>query len=307
VIILNPVSGARQQRAALSKLQRRLRAVGVETEIRPTEAAGQARCLAAEAAKEADAVLAAGGDGTIREVCEGLVGTNVPLLVWPHGTENLVAKSLGFRAKADLIVSALQRGRCVDLDVGVANGRVFLVLSGCAFDAECTIRLARLRTGHITHLSYFWPIWRTFWEHKFPYLDITIDGNRFFEGHGMVFVGNMARYSIGLPVVRDARPDDGLLDVIVFPTRSRLKLLAHSIRAIFAAHIGRGGVAYQRGRSIRIDSPTPAAVQLDGDPAGTLPVDFEVRPKALRVMLPAIPPPKRTRIRWIGPLASQTQ
>jgi diacylglycerol kinase family enzyme len=102
----------------------------------------------------------------------------------------------------------------------------------------------------------------------------------------MAFVGNMSRYSLGLPVVRDARPDDGLLDLLILPCRNHLQLLGHSLRTVLARHVERGGARYLRFRRIRIESPERVPFELDGDCGGRLPLDVEVRPKALYVRLP---------------------
>src|SRR5690606_39084287 len=94
-MIINPVAGACQQAGALGQLLKQLRATGLSVEALATTAAGDARRLAGEAPGRADAVIAVGGDGTVCEVANGLSGSEVPLVIWPTGTENLVAKSLG--------------------------------------------------------------------------------------------------------------------------------------------------------------------------------------------------------------------
>jgi YegS/Rv2252/BmrU family lipid kinase len=286
VAIVNPVAGAYRQHSAMRVMLDRLRAMGMDVQVRTTNRPGHGTVLAREAAGLADYVIAGGGDGTIREVVEGLIGTTVPLMIWPTGTENLVAKSRGFRARADIIPSCLTAGRTAALDVATANGRAFLVVAGAGFDAEVVERLVRSRRGHITHLTYVEPIWRTFWTHRFPDLRIIHEGQTWWEGRGMAFVGNMARYSLGLPVVRDARPDDGLLDLLVLPCRDQIELLGHSIRTILARHIEHGGARYLRFKQLRIESPTRVPLETDGDPAGELPVNLDIKPQALQVRLP---------------------
>jgi len=287
VAIVNPVAGACRQHSAMRAMLDRLRAMGVEVCVQSTARAGHGRELAHQAAGAADYVIAGGGDGTVREVVEGLAGSPTPLMIWPTGTENLVAKSLGFRPSPDLIPHCLTAGRTIRVDVGTANGHGFLVVAGAGFDAEVVERLVRMRRGHITHLSYFEPIWRTFWTHRFPRLRILHEGQLWWEGRGMAFVGNMARYSLGLPVVRDARPDDGLLDLLVLPCTNQVQLLAHSVRTVLACHIEHGHARYLRFTQLRIESQDDEVpVELDGDFAGRLPLDLSVRPAALAVRLP---------------------
>ena len=185
-----------------------------------------------------------------------------------------------------LIPACLTAGRTKALDLGMANGRCFLVVAGVGFDAEVVARLVGCRRGHITHLTYTAPIWRTFWSHSFPPIRVIHEGEVWWEGRGLVFVGNMSRYSLGLPVVRDARPDDGLLDLLVLPCGNQLKLLAHAARTVLARHVEHGGARYLRFRQIRIESDGVVPVEMDGDAANHLPLDIEVRASALSVRLP---------------------
>ena len=292
VAIVNPISGASKQRKGLYVLLERLRAAGVQVECHRTRGPGDARCLARGAADRAELVIAVGGDGTVCETADGLAGTGVPMAVWPTGTENLVAKSLGFRAEPDLAMACLLRGRTLTMDLGVANGRSFMVVAGVGFDAEVVYRLTRVRVGHITHLSYAGPLWRTFWEHRWPTLLVTADGPDGplqWEGRGMIFVGNMARYSLGLGVVRDAQPDDGLLDLSIMACRNQLQLIGHSLRTLCRTHIEHRSVCYRRITRLHVESPAPVPIQTDGEAAGWLPLDISVRAGAIRVRVPPAP------------------
>jgi len=289
VMIVNPVAGARKQRDRLRLAQARLRAGGVTVETAQTCVAGDARRLAREAIGRYQAVMAVGGDGTVAEVVDGLSGSEVPLLIWPTGTENLIAKALGFRAEVDLPLTCLSQGRCVSLDLGVANGRSFLAITGVGFDAEAVHRLSRVREGHITHFAYVGPLWRTFWEHRFPQLSVTWDGRFSWQGRGLVFIGNLAAYALQLPVVRDARADDGLLDLLILPCSNQLRLIQHSILTLAGGrHIEQPDVRYERVKHVRIESAEAVPVEVDGDEAGCLPLEVTVRPGAIRVLVPPL-------------------
>jgi YegS/Rv2252/BmrU family lipid kinase len=283
--IMNPVAGASRQRAAIRRLLDALSRRGARVELRQTAGAGDAIRLAREASGTTDAVIAIGGDGTVCEVVNGLTGGPTPLLIWPTGTENLVAKSLGFRPCPRVLCACLDAGQARVLDIGVANGRSFMVVAGVGFDAEVVHRLTRYRRGHITHLAYSAPIWRTFWEHRFPLLRVEADGLSW-NGQGLVFVGNMARYALGLPVVRDAIPDDGLLDLLILPCHSQLGLLGHSLRTMLNVHVGYKGVIYERVRRVAISSPQNVPFELDGDAVGFLPLEVSIVPSAIHVLVP---------------------
>ncbi len=289
-VVANPVSGARRHRLELRAMFRKLGAAGIRVEHCHTQGPGDACRLAAEAAERCHAVIAVGGDGTVRDVARGLSRTGVPLVVWPAGTENLVAKTFGYKASADSVYQALVAGPTLQLDLARGEDRGFLVVGGIGFDADVVRRLTKLRNGHITHLTYADPLWRTFWQHRFPHVHVVGD-DLDWEGRGMIFLGNIWRYSLGLPVVRDAIWDDGWLDVLILPCRTRVDLIGHSIRALLWRHIEHPSVVYRRVRRVRISSDEEVPVQFDGDNAGFLPVEVEIDPLAVALRVP----PRRHR------------
>ncbi len=287
IAIVNPIAGAKRDGRQLGRFVRGARAAGITVEVQTTRAAGHAIELAGHVPDRTGAIVIVGGDGTIREVVDGLGGRPIPLVLWPMGTENLVAKSFGFRADPGRTLACLQAGRCLDVDMGVVNGRSFLVVVGVGFDAEVVHRLMGRRIGHITHLSYGGSMWRTYWEHRFPAVRVHTDEGAEWRGRGLVFIGNMPRYALGLPVVRDALPSDGLLDVCVFPCRSRTALIGHSLRTLLRRHVERGGVWYRRATTVRVESDGTVPVELDGEVGGFLPIDVSIRPRAVRLLVPA--------------------
>jgi len=283
--IVNPVSGRGNSARLLTRVGDMLDRQGDHLTVCLTQGPGDATRLAARVAADIDVVLAVGGDGTVREVAEGLSESRKPLAVLPGGTENLVARQLGMKPNARCIFEALTAGRIVESDVGRVNGRRFLAVSGVGFDAEVVDRLVQARGGHITHLDYFWPLWRTFMTHRFPRLRVLADDQLVFEGHAMVFVGIQPRYCVGLRILREAKPDDGLLDVCVYPCRSRAQLLGHASCTLLRRHLGRAGVRYQQCRTVQITSPQHATIQADGDQAGELPACFDIVPRAIRFLV----------------------
>lgn len=286
VVIINPVAGAAPHNAAVRQMLARLEKAGYRTITRITRIAGDGRLMARQAADSAKAVVVVGGDGTVGEVAAGLTGTSVPLIIWPRGTENLVAKAFGFQSTPDCIMACMQSGTDKPVDVGTANGRSFLLLAGIGFDAEVVHRLKQLRSGHITHLNYTGPLWRTFWEHRFPAIRVSSEGQPIWQGHGLVFVANLPQYAIGLNVVRDARDDDGLLDLCILPCHGRIGLIGHALRTLARRQIEHPSVIYQRLPSVRVEADEPVSVQLDGDEAGTLPLDISIQPASLIVRIP---------------------
>jgi YegS/Rv2252/BmrU family lipid kinase len=288
-LIINPRSGYGSGRQALADLRVAAREAGIMLIEYVTRGPSDATNYARSIAHERIPVIVWGGDGTASKVADGLAGTEAPMLPCPAGTENLLAKELQMPSDPRAIINVLHTGHVADCDIGVVNGRSFLLIIGVGFDGEVVRRLSAKRRGHISHLSYFWPIWRTFWEHDFPRMQIVADGEQIFDDFGLAFVGNISRYAVGLRICRDARFDDGLLDLVIFSCREQTALLFHAAWTLLRRHPLKGNVIYRRLRKVHIQTLQPVPSQVDGDMGPDTPLDIQVA--AARVKL-LVPPPR---------------
>ena len=304
--IVNPKSGAtslpRSPGGTGRRFQEYLVEKGFKVRVNLTNSLAHACELATDAAVDYDCamVVAAGGDGTVREVAHGLEGSDKPLLIVPCGTENLLANELGLNGKLKTIIETFEAGYVRTLDLGSANGRCFASIAGFGFDGQVVKRVSEQRKGHINHSDYFWPIWRTFWNYKFNPMKVEVDGKQIFDGPGLVFVGNISRYAVGLQILHFADFGDGLLDVCIYKCASRLHLIKHSLMTVLKWHFNCSDVIYRQGKTITVSSATgPISTEIDGDPGPALPVQIEVIPQAVRVMVPegARPAGIRARIK----------
>lgn len=286
VAIINPASGRGGKAALIRRVAGALKQEGVDFEPHLTTHPGHATQLATACPDDVEAVLAVGGDGTVSEVVNGLLGRPLPVVILATGTENLLAREFGMQTHPGAVVRTLLHGEPFRTDVGViAAGprrteRRFLAITGFGFDAECVARLQRVRRGNITHGDYFWPIWRTFWLHRFPTLRVEVDGESVFDDRGFVLVGIIGRYSLGLRPLARARYDDGLLDVCVFPCSTRRALVRHAGRILMKRHLEAPGVLYRQGRRVTIVSPEVVPIEVDGDSGGFLPAELTIEPGA---------------------------
>ena len=300
-VIVNPRSGGGLKRRVLAEFCSLLRANGREVVEYRTTGPGDAIDYAKSVADDVEAVIVWGGDGTIREVATALAGSKVPVLVCPAGTENLLAKELRIPSHPRRLVETLAAGRTDECDLGVVNGRAFMLIMGVGFDGEVVRRLATVRQGHITYLSYFWPIWRTFWEHDFPRMRIVADGEEVFNDYGLAFVGNISRYAVGLRICSEAVYDDGLLDLVVFSCQERTALVLHAAWTLLRRHPLKGNVIYRQFRQARIETDQPVPSQTDGDVGPNTPLDISVHPGKLRLLVPP-PWPRHSIWPWGGDL-----
>lgn len=285
-IIINPLSGYGWNKDLRLRLRDEIRAAGMNAEEYTTRCAGDATRYASTIVDQASAVVVWGGDGTVNEVANALAGTQTPVLPCPAGTENLLAKELGVPKNPKAIAGILRTGEILDCDVGVINKQHFLMVIGVGFDGEVVHRVVAKRTGHITHLSYFWPIWRTLWSHRVPRMKIIADGREVFDGQAAAFMGNIARYGGGLRICRDALFTDGLLDLVIFPCHKPTQLLYWTALTLLKKHPENKRCIYKKVKTVRFETDSPVLTQVDGDAGPDTPLDVSLAPGKLKLIVP---------------------
>jgi len=299
--IVNPKAGASSSKLTGRQFQEYLVKRGFEVKVSLTTSLADACEVATDAAVDYDCamVVVVGGDGTVREVAHGLEGSDKPLLIVPCGTENLLANELGFDEKLKTIIRTFEAGYIRPLDLGSINGKCFTSITGFGFDGQIVGRVSQQRKGHIDYFDYFWPIWRTFWSYQFSPMKLQVDGEEIFQGCGLVFVGNISRYALGLQILHYADVSDGLLDVCIYKCASRVHLIKHAIMTVLKQHAYSSDVIYRQGKEISVSSQDPdIETEIDGDPGPALPVQIKIIPQAVNcvVLEGAKPAGIRTRI-----------
>lgn len=231
------------------------------------------------------AVVAAGGDGTAALLANRLPSV-VPLVIFPLGTANLLAKYLKMHRDINQIVAIIEEGQTVRLDAGLANGQLFLVVISCGFDAEVVKTLHATRKGHISYLSYIAPIVRSIREYNYPTLEITFDNGQRMDLARWCFIQNIPRYAMNLSIAGHANPFDGKLDCRTFRSGGILAGLYYFLCCLLRIQSRIGTSRFLQFRSMTIRSEGSVPYQVDGDPGGQLPLTIEVVPDRLRVMVP---------------------
>ena len=289
--IVNPKSGSSADAESVRFVRDYLRQRHQPMRLEITRSLAHAGELAVSAiGAGAAAVVVSGGDGTVRTVAEAMAGSEIPILIVPAGTENLLAQELGIDGSRKTSLKMLENGMVRKLDLGRANDRHFMAIAGIGFDAQVVRRINQFRHGHITHSDYIWPICRTFWEYGFPHLRVEADGELICDEPSLVFVGNITRYAVGLPIHPYADCSDGLLDITIYRYRRRRELLLHSLRTVARQADRSRQVSRHTCRELTITSPqADVPVQLDGDPGPALPLTIRIVPAAARVLTPPAP------------------
>jgi diacylglycerol kinase (ATP) len=289
LILTNPKAGARSGAPAVESLEKYLNQRDMQVEV--TSDIQQLSELSAQYHENGElrAVLAAGGDGTIALVANHTPPT-APLGILPLGTENLLSKYLNIEPTPEAVGETVLNGGIIPLDAGKANGRIFLLMVGCGFDAEVVRRLHESRTGHIHHLSYAKPIFESIRNYEYPELHITYEnGDVKGEIHAKwAFVVNLPRYAAGLKIAPNATGFDGLLDICTFKEGSLWDGIRYLGGVLLGQHESFQDFITVKANRIRIDSDGQAPFQLDGDPGGYLPIEIEVLPSRLHLLAPRL-------------------
>lgn len=234
-------------------------------------------------------VVAIGGDGTLSLIAKH-TDPDTPLVAMPMGTENLLARHFGQRNEAEAVMRTLQAGRSVQIDAGMANDRLFLIMATVGFDAEVVRSLHLRRKGHIRRSSYLKPIFQTLLRYRFPILRVTAmddSGNQIDRrdvGWAMAF--NLPCYGGNLRILREAVADDARLDLITFAGRGVISGVRYLIGIVLGFHDRFSDVKQQRVSRIRIESESRVAYELDGDHAGRLPLEIKLLPRRIRLLIP---------------------
>lgn len=259
----------------------------------PTRGPGDATQLAATAANQgADVVVAAGGDGTVNEVVNGLASLPAhqrPALgVLPLGTVNVFARELRIPTRLDSAWDLVRAARTRRVDLGLATHtsgqRRFIQMAGAGLDALAIARVNWRLKKVVGPLAYLWAGLGALLSGVPP---VTVTGGPATVQGQLALLGNGQLYGGPFPVFPRAAPDDGRLDLALLKRVHPLALL----RAVVAAYRGRllelPIVVHQQSAEFRWECPSgPMPFEVEGDLIGALPVSFTIEPAALRVMVP---------------------
>ncbi len=282
-IILNPA--ARSERA--SHLCAEIDALAATSaKIFRTTRRGQARALAEQALNEGfEQIVAAGGDGTINEIVNGIAGSDATLGLLPMGTMNVFATELGLSRNLRECWEVIRAGTEREIDLPLANGHAFVQLAGVGLDAQVVQETSWTSKKTFGPLSYLISAAQIA-ARKPPRLIVEPTDAPSSEG-SFVLIGNGRLYGGPFPVFTDARIDDGLLDVVVFKNLGYLDIARYLHGIAFGSHLRLRDVDYFRTERLTVSCEDAAVpVEVDGEVMGSVPVNFYFHPKRLRVLAP---------------------
>lgn len=289
LVIFNPAAGWRRRRR-LDAVLAALGALGCAVDLRRTLGPGCAERIAAGADPAAvDAVVAAGGDGTVNEVINGLAESGLPLGIIPLGTANVLAAEIGLGRTPASIAATLAHGPVRPVHVGRANGRRFAMMTGVGFDAHVvahvSLRLKRsLALLGLGKLAYAAETLSQLLVYRRARYEVLVDGVARAAASVVVAKGHF--YGGRFQLAREARLADPCFHVVLFGRSGRLHVLRYAA-ALLLDRIDRlPDVEILRARTVEVRAPAGEPVQGDGDLFAHLPLSIRLADRSLGIVAP---------------------
>lgn len=286
IVIANPCAGHGRGLRSLERLREAIRRRSLDLQVAPTEAPGHATALARAAAESGEPRIAVmGGDGTISEVANGLVESDTALAVVPMGTGNDIARSLGIPRNLDAALDLALHGGARPIDVGRERDRCFVSVLGVGFPSIVAAEANSIRWLRGSP-AFFVAVYKALHRLRARPLRIVLDGEARETECVAVMVQNTPYTGGGLKMAPEARVDDGELDVVIVETIGRLDLMVNFPRVYRGGHFAHPSFTAHRARSVRVESDETLDKMFDGDLCGSTPMDAEVVPGGLSMVLP---------------------
>jgi diacylglycerol kinase family enzyme len=308
LIIHNPRAGLKNP-SLLTKTLVALEEAGCEMVFEVGNDVEHDAQLAAMAAKEGrmDAVVAAGGDSTVRGVAKGLMGTQMPLGIIPVGTGNVLAHEIDLVRRPYPIASTLMDGLEMAVKPGLANGEPFLLMTGVGFDADVVKHLDHGIKQHIKKGAYVWPVLRALMKKPARLRVIFEDGGdeSLEETAAFVVVSKIRYYGGPFVLAPDADLMADRFEVVLFTDRTRIGLIGALVGLArgwnmktkqqlvdpqgqtIGRYVKSRGVLIRSCRKVRIESLSPVATQIDGEWLANTPLGVEAASETLKLITPA--------------------
>jgi len=287
MVVYNPAAG-RSRRKRLAAVLELLESRGVAVDTRETARRGDAEEFARQAsAADFDLVVAAGGDGTINEVVNGLVdrGAAPGLAIIPLGTANVLACEIGLDPQdAVQVADTIARGPARRVHLGIANCRHFVLMAGAGLDAHVVAGINTTLKRRTGKFAYVVEGVRQAFGYDFPALEIRADGKTY---QGRMAVACKGRH-YGGPFIAapDANLESPCLEVCIMPNKGMAGALRYGLALPFGRLPQLPEVQVVSARSITILGPRGAPVQADGDIVARLPAEITISAETIELVMP---------------------
>jgi len=235
-----------------------------------------------------DIVVAAGGDGTINEVINGVAKTRAQLGIIPVGTANSFAMELGIPYEILDAARLIHEGIVQKIDLGNTEGRYFMLCTGIGFDAKAIIAIRPTLKKRLGTFAYFIAAFETLLTYGFHKIHVHVDDDKRVREGYFVVIGNARYYGGKFEIAHKASITDGYLDVVIF----KAKNMWHMLRTLPGIAHGKltkhMDVEYVKAKKVRVTALVHQNVHVDAELLGETPIESRIVPKALKVIIPKI-------------------
>jgi len=285
LFIVNPVAGKGSTLKVIPKIERYCKQRNIEYKIEKTRYAGHATKLARDATISGfNVVVAVGGDGTVLEVANGLLGSHIPLAVLPAGTGNDFARSIGVPPTIEEALNFIIRNQGKPIDVGKIGNICFLNVASVGFDAEIARDVVKLRKYVPGKISYYLSVLLKFFSYKFKNVEVEIDGKKMNLKILLLAVANGCYYGGGMNVNPNGILEDGYLDVIIISSLPRYKIPLLLSKFAKGTYQNLPYIKTFKAQNIKIYNNEKLPVNTDGDIIMQTPAELSILPLHLTVI-----------------------
>lgn len=284
-VLLNPAAGHGRARKILPAVERSFEKLGLPFRVVETESMDHAQESAREAVASGEIVAGMGGDGLIGGLAQAVSAGAGTLAIVPIGRGNDFARTLGIPRDTYPACKLIAHGKTRIVDVGDANGRLFLGIAATGMDAVAN-EIANDATFVRGNLVYAYAGMRALIGWKPARFTLSLDGTeREVVGYS-VGVANSKAHGGGMFLAPDADVQDGLFDVVTIADGPKHEIVFAMRKLFDGSHVHLDEVTIERARSVEISADRPFRVYADGEHVADLPVKIEIVPRALKIIAP---------------------
>jgi diacylglycerol kinase (ATP) len=290
--VVNKISGNGNGLKVWKKVEKLLQEKQVNYQVRFTERPKHAIEIAKEfSSEQCSAVVALGGDGTIHDVANGLIGSNIPLGIIPAGSGNDLARALDIPMDYKKALERILIGKQRKMDVGRIGEEYCITVTGIGFDGKVaevnnTSKYKNwLNFIRLGDLSYGLSVLDVLFKYRPVNIQLKVDGkNLAFFNVWLIAIANIPNYGGGIKICPDACYNDGLFDICIVHNMTKWELLRMFPKAYKGNHVFHPGVTMIKGKQVEVTAEWPVIVQSDGEILTKTPVNVTIQKDALLII-----------------------
>lgn len=265
--IVNPASGGGNKLSFLSEISHFCQNNNLKYEVEITKEPKHATELAKQAVKNFEVVVAVGGDGTVNEVVNGIVGTRAVLGILPIGSGNDFSRQLGYRKKLSDDLKILKNGRTREVDAGVVNNEYYFINGfGAGFDGQVATKVKKYLPYVKGFLAYLLAVLSILPVYKFPRVRIELDNGKIIDKEILLIATCIGTtYGGGFKIAPSAKLNDGLFTICLIDKLGRWYALRNIPKIMKGVHLGLPEVHTYTSKKISIQSEKELYSQIDGE------------------------------------------